>query len=63
MAHLTLDAHARLARHPEHPDAVTATITGSGAYAARALLSVHGFQQADEHAMILDRIGHEEPHL
>ncbi|MFK4222252.1 hypothetical protein [Streptomyces sp. NPDC019890] len=62
MPHPATDAHVHLARHPEHPDAVTATITGAGTYTARALLTVHGFRQVGEQTMILARIDHEEPH-
>ncbi|WP_405889847.1 hypothetical protein OG427_07310 [Streptomyces sp. NBC_00133] len=62
MPHPATDAHVHLARHPQHPDAVTATITGAGTYTARALLTVHGFRQVGEQTMILARIDHEEPH-
>ncbi|GAA2255030.1 DUF317 domain-containing protein [Streptomyces amakusaensis] len=57
-------AHVRLDRHPEHPDAVTATLTstGKGADTARALLAGHGFRPLDPATMILARIDHEEPH-
>ncbi|QLE75261.1 hypothetical protein FGW37_29965 [Streptomyces rectiverticillatus] len=58
----TLQARVRLGRHPEHPDAVTATTAGTDTYTARALLSVHGFRPTDEHTMILARIDHEEPY-
>ncbi|WP_367137566.1 MULTISPECIES: hypothetical protein [Streptomyces] len=57
-----LDAHVHLARHREHPDAVTATITGPGARTASALLSVHGFRPAHEQTMVLARIDHEGPY-
>lgn len=62
MPHPATDAHVHLEQHPDHPHAVTATITGPGAYIARALLSLHGFRPAGEQMMILARIDHEEPH-
>ncbi|MEU0990665.1 DUF317 domain-containing protein [Streptomyces sp. NPDC005953] len=57
-------AHVRLDRHPEHPDAVTAALagTGDGADTARALLAGHGFRPLDHVTMVLARIDHEEPH-
>ncbi|MFF8958603.1 DUF317 domain-containing protein [Streptomyces sp. NPDC014894] len=57
-------AHVRLDLHPDHPDAVTATLagTGAGADTARALLAGHGFRPLDPVTMVLARIDHEEPH-
>ncbi|WP_329025727.1 DUF317 domain-containing protein [Streptomyces sp. NBC_00690] len=54
----------RLDRHPDHPDAVTATLagTGAGADTVRALLTGHGFRPLDAVTMVLARIDHEEPH-
>ncbi|MEU1629215.1 hypothetical protein ABZ746_28650 [Streptomyces sp. NPDC020096] len=62
MPNPALDAHIHLAQHPQHPGAVTATVTGSGTHTARALLSAHGFRPVDEQTMILVRIDHEEPY-
>ncbi|MBC2878046.1 MULTISPECIES: DUF317 domain-containing protein [Streptomyces] len=54
--------HVRLGWHPEHPNAVTAATVGTDTYAARALLSVHGFRPTDDQTMILARIDREEPY-
>ncbi|MFJ9033602.1 DUF317 domain-containing protein [Streptomyces sp. NPDC102274] len=62
MPHPALHAHVHLAAHPDHSSAVVATITGSGASTARALLSVQGFRPTGEQTMVLARIDHEEHH-
>ncbi|KOG67373.1 MULTISPECIES: hypothetical protein [Streptomyces] len=62
MPHPDTAAHVRLDRHPHHTSAVTATLTDSSPTTARALLSVHGFRPTGEHALVLARIDHEEPH-
>ncbi|MFJ9029689.1 hypothetical protein ACIRQP_14385 [Streptomyces sp. NPDC102274] len=55
-------AHVRLAAHPDHSSAVIATITGSDASTARAVLSVQGFRPLGEQTMVPARIDHEEHH-
>ncbi|MGW0710509.1 hypothetical protein ACWD4G_31905 [Streptomyces sp. NPDC002643] len=55
-----VDAHVRLDTHPAHPSAVTATLTGSQHHIAQALLAAHGFENLDEHTMVLARIDSEE---
>ncbi|MCY0928194.1 DUF317 domain-containing protein [Streptomyces sp. H27-H1] len=55
-------AHVRLALHPGHGTAVTATITGSPLYLARAALAIHGFRSTSDTTMVLARIDHEAPH-
>lgn len=57
----TPTAHVGLDRHPQHPDAVTATVTGPRAATARAILSGYLFRPADGR-MVLARIDHEEHH-
>ncbi|WP_307058516.1 DUF317 domain-containing protein [Streptomyces achromogenes] len=41
---------------------MTATLTGTHHRAAQALLAARGFQNFDEHTMVLARIDHEEPY-
>ncbi|MFI1060541.1 DUF317 domain-containing protein [Streptomyces spororaveus] len=57
-----LDAQVRLALHPDHTSAVTATITGPDRYLARATLAEHGFRWTSDETMALARIDHDEPH-
>ncbi len=57
-----LDAQIRLALHPGHTSAVTATITGPDRYLARAALSAYGFCWTSDETMALARIDHDEPH-
>ncbi|MFI5980540.1 DUF317 domain-containing protein [Streptomyces sp. NPDC051555] len=54
--------HVRLALHPDHSSAVTATITGPSPYLARATLFLAGFRQIDDQTMGLARIDYDEPH-
>ncbi|MEU3188393.1 DUF317 domain-containing protein [Streptomyces sp. NPDC006923] len=62
MSHPVTNVQVHLAQHPDHTSAVTATLTGADTYLARALLTTHGFRQADTRTMILVRIDHEEPY-
>lgn len=55
-------AHVRLALHPNHGTAVTATITGTTRYLARATLAIHGFRSTSDTTMVLARIDHDSPH-
>ncbi|MEU7606891.1 DUF317 domain-containing protein [Streptomyces sp. NPDC041003] len=57
-----LEAHVRLALHPDHTSAVTATITGPDRYLARTALAEHGFRWTSDATMALARIDHDEPH-
>ncbi|MFE9801496.1 hypothetical protein ACFYP6_21960 [Streptomyces goshikiensis] len=57
-----LDAQVRLALHPDHTSAVTATITGPDRYLARATLAEHGFRWTSDETMAMARIDHDEPH-
>ncbi|MEU9240730.1 DUF317 domain-containing protein [Streptomyces sp. NPDC048385] len=57
-----IEAHVRFDTHPAHTSAVTATLTGTHHRAAQALLAARGFQNFDEHTMVLARIDHEEPY-
>ncbi|MER6531957.1 DUF317 domain-containing protein [Streptomyces sp. NPDC001508] len=58
----SLDVHIRFHRHPTHPSAVTAHITGPDQRTAHALLTPHGFEAIDEHTLVLARIDREEPY-
>ncbi|MFD9630205.1 hypothetical protein [Streptomyces violascens] len=62
MPHPGTDTSIRLGKHHDHPSAVTATIVGKSLHAARALLSLQGFEPTDETTMVMVRIDHEEPH-
>ncbi|KPI25148.1 hypothetical protein OV320_8353 [Actinobacteria bacterium OV320] len=55
-----IEAHVRFDSHPAHTSAVTATLAGTHHRAAQALLAARGFQNLDEHTMVLARIDHEE---
>ncbi|MDW4909175.1 DUF317 domain-containing protein [Streptomyces sp. ADMS] len=57
-----IDAHVRFDTHPAHASAVTATLTGTHHRAAQALLAARGFENLDDHTMVLARIDHEEPY-
>lgn len=57
-----IDAHVRFDTHPAHTSAVTATLTGTHHRAAQALLAARGFENLDDHTMVLARIDHEEPY-
>ncbi|WP_217570496.1 DUF317 domain-containing protein [Streptomyces sp. GbtcB7] len=57
-----IDAHVRFDTHPSHTSAVTATLTGTHHRAAQALLAARGFENLDDHTMVLGRIDHEEPY-
>lgn len=58
------EAHIRLARHPDHSSAVTATLAGpeSSRNLARTALSNRGFRWIDLKTLVLARIDHEEPY-
>ncbi|BBC38577.1 uncharacterized protein SGFS_098710 [Streptomyces graminofaciens] len=55
-----IDAHVRFDTHPAHTSAMTAALTGTHHRAAQALLAARGFENLDDHTMVLARINHEE---
>ncbi|MFJ7589443.1 DUF317 domain-containing protein [Streptomyces sp. NPDC097617] len=55
-------AHVRLALHPDHRNAVIATITASPHSLTRTALAIHGFRATSETTMVLARIDREEAH-
>ncbi|MFE9905015.1 single stranded DNA-binding domain-containing protein [Streptomyces achromogenes] len=62
MTEPALDAHVRLDTHPTHSSAVTATVTGTEADRALAILLADGWEAAAENTLVLVRIDHEEPY-
>ncbi|MFE7272421.1 DUF317 domain-containing protein [Streptomyces sp. NPDC057623] len=57
-----IDAHVRLDAHPTHTSAVTAILTGTRQDLARPVLTAHGFETLNDHALVMARIDREEPH-
>ncbi|MFI7356079.1 DUF317 domain-containing protein [Streptomyces avidinii] len=55
------DTRIHLALHRDHSSAVTATLSGPAAAAARVVLLTHGFRDSAANTMVLARIDHEEP--
>ncbi|MFM9582530.1 DUF317 domain-containing protein [Streptomyces caniscabiei] len=62
MSDHSIGAHVRFDTHPAHTSAVTATLTGTHHRAAQAILAARGFENLDDHTMVLARIDHEEPY-
>ncbi|MGW8697611.1 DUF317 domain-containing protein [Streptomyces eurythermus] len=62
MTEPALDAHVRLDTHPTHSSAVTATVTGTEADRALAILLADGWEAAAENTLVLVRIDHDEPY-
>ncbi|WP_327745482.1 DUF317 domain-containing protein [Streptomyces europaeiscabiei] len=62
MSDHSIDAHVRFDTHLAHTSAVTATLTGTHHRAAQAILAARGFENLDDHTMVLARIDHEEPY-
>jgi hypothetical protein len=56
------DAHVRLDTHPEHPSAITATLTGPRQDLALRLLLEAGFEAVGHQTLVMARIDNEEPY-
>ncbi|MFD4575768.1 DUF317 domain-containing protein [Streptomyces sp. NPDC058417] len=57
-----IDAHVRLDRHPTHPSAVQAVLTGTQAHVAVTALEAAGWSLAATRVLVLARIDREEPY-
>lgn len=62
MPHSEPAIHVRLALHPDHQPAVTATLTGPDNGTAHEVLLAHGFRDSEPGVMVLARIDREEPY-